>query len=97
MAKNNPYSLMSGKAPMQVIPRSVLTEEVCSMFMSEQPSQQIYMITGVSLLNFLYETPQTILHSKRNDGCKASFHVFFVIHIILFLLKPILQVYANNV
>ena len=47
MAKNNPYSLMFGKAPMQVIPRSVLTEEVCSMFMSEQPSQQIYMITGV--------------------------------------------------
>lgn len=44
---DNPYSLMFGKEPVQIISRTVQTEEVCNSFKANTPSQQIYMITGV--------------------------------------------------
>ena len=45
--KDNPYSLVFGKEPKQFIARLPQSNEVVSSFMSEEPSQQIYIITGV--------------------------------------------------
>lgn len=43
----NPYTLVFGKEPLQIIDRAAQTNEVVSNFSAEIPSQQIYMITGV--------------------------------------------------
>ncbi len=45
--KENPYSLMFGKAPGQMISRMALSEEIYDSFLSENPSVMIYMLTGV--------------------------------------------------
>lgn len=45
--KDNPYSLLFGKEPNQMISRKVQTASVISSFVEEKPSQQIYMITGI--------------------------------------------------
>ena len=47
MVKNNPYTLVFGKQPVQSIPRPVETSEVMESFLNEPATQQIYMITGV--------------------------------------------------
>ncbi len=46
-SKNNPYSLIFGKEPKQVISRSMLKAEVVEVFCEEEPSQQVFMLTGV--------------------------------------------------
>lgn len=45
--KNNPYSLVFGKEPNQLISRAVPSTEVITAFTSDTPSQQIYIITGI--------------------------------------------------
>ena len=44
---NNPYSLMFGTEPTQSIPRIAQSVSIVDDFMSDNPSQQVYMITGV--------------------------------------------------
>ncbi|MBO6205846.1 MAG: ATP-binding protein [Lachnospiraceae bacterium] len=46
-SKNNPYSLIFGKEPKQLISRSMVMAEVVEVFCEEEPSQQVFMITGV--------------------------------------------------
>ncbi|MCR5475533.1 MAG: ATP-binding protein [Lachnospiraceae bacterium] len=43
----NPYNLIFGKEPVQLIPRNVQKNEVINSFLSEPCEQQIYMITGI--------------------------------------------------
>lgn len=45
--KNNPYSMVFGKEPAQFINRFAQTDEITDHFLSDPPTQQIYMITGV--------------------------------------------------
>ncbi|MBO4908824.1 MAG: ATP-binding protein [Lachnospiraceae bacterium] len=45
--KNNPFSLTFGKEPSQMISRIAQTGEIIDNFTSDNPGQQIYMITGV--------------------------------------------------
>lgn len=45
--KQNPYTLVFGKEPLQTISRPVQREEVLQAFSADIPSQQIFMITGV--------------------------------------------------
>ena len=44
---NNPYSMMFGKEPTQLISRTTQLQQVIESFFSTPSSQQIYMITGV--------------------------------------------------
>lgn len=43
----NPYTLLFGKEPTELISRSQQEEEIVANFTQENPSEQIYMITGV--------------------------------------------------
>ncbi len=43
----NPYNLVFGKEPIQVISRASQMSEILDSFAEEPPMQQIYMITGV--------------------------------------------------
>lgn len=43
----NPYSLTFGKEPSEIVPRISQTQTVLRTFTSEQPSQQVYIATGV--------------------------------------------------
>ncbi len=43
----NPYTLLFGKEPTELISRSQQEEEIIANFTQENPSEQIYMITGV--------------------------------------------------
>ena len=45
--QNNPYSLLFGKEPKQMISRMSDLAVVTESFTAEEPTQQIYMITGV--------------------------------------------------
>ena len=45
--QQNPYSLLFGKEPGQIISRLQDINTVINSFCAEEPSQQIYMITGV--------------------------------------------------
>ncbi|MBQ9360849.1 MAG: AAA family ATPase [Lachnospiraceae bacterium] len=45
--KNNPYTLVFGKEPLEVIPRLTEKNELIEAFLNDPPNQQIYMITGV--------------------------------------------------
>ena len=45
--KKNPYTKMFGKEPELTVPRVVQSDEIIQTFMEDQPSSQIYMITGV--------------------------------------------------
>ena len=47
MKQNNPFNLVFGKEPRQMISRFVPTDEVINTFTDAEPSQQVYMITGV--------------------------------------------------
>ncbi len=44
---NNPYNLIFGKEPFQVIPRNTQKNEIIYSFLSEPCEQQVYMITGI--------------------------------------------------
>lgn len=44
---SNPFTLSFGKKPIQYISRIVQTNQILENFKDEQPSTQIYMITGV--------------------------------------------------
>lgn len=44
---SNPYSLIFGQEPSQIIPRITDTTKVISAFSAEKPSQNIFMITGI--------------------------------------------------
>ena len=43
----NPYSLVFGKAPAQMISRAAQSAQIIDTFCSEEPVQQLYMITGI--------------------------------------------------
>lgn len=45
--KNNPYTLVFGKRPLESIPRPVEINEVLDAFLNDPPNQQIFMITGI--------------------------------------------------
>lgn len=45
--QNNPFTLMFGKEPLQMITRLSQMNEIINSFSSDSPTQQIYMITGV--------------------------------------------------
>ena len=47
MDKKNPYTLYFGKEPELMIPRLEETNLIMDTFLSEEPSQLVYMITGV--------------------------------------------------
>ena len=47
MKPNNPYSLSFGKLPSEIIPRTTQTQDVLEAFLADNPSQQIFMISGV--------------------------------------------------
>lgn len=44
---NNPFTLSFGKKPLQYISRISQTNEIIENFSAEEPSNQIYMLTGV--------------------------------------------------
>ena len=44
---NNPFTFDFGKKPLQFISRISQTNEILENFNAENPSRQIYMITGV--------------------------------------------------
>lgn len=44
---NNPYSLTFGKLPSELIRRTEQSDTVINAFLSEAPSQQVFMITGI--------------------------------------------------
>ncbi len=43
----NPYTLAFGTEPTELIPRTVANSEVIDAFSAKQPSQPLYMVTGV--------------------------------------------------
>lgn len=45
--RDNPYSLLFGREPQQVISRNMDIEMVITAFEGKHPTQQVYMITGV--------------------------------------------------
>ena len=45
--KNNPFSLMFGKEPLERIERYAQQNELLGAFTEEHPQQMIYMIAGV--------------------------------------------------
>ena len=45
--KKNPYTLVFGKEPSQLISRISQERDVIENFTSDDPSWQLYMITGV--------------------------------------------------
>ena len=45
---SNPFTLSFGKKPSEFISRITQTNQVLKDFNSEDPSSQVYMITGVS-------------------------------------------------
>lgn len=45
--QRNPYTLVFGREPLQVIPRATIASEVIETFYEEPPSQQVYLITGI--------------------------------------------------
>jgi hypothetical protein len=45
--KNNPYSLMFGTEPSQVIPRTTVITEIVETFGADNPSQMVYLVCGV--------------------------------------------------
>lgn len=47
MVRMNPYTLMFGKEPLQMISRITETDEIYRNFLAEVSPQQVYMITGV--------------------------------------------------
>ena len=46
-AGQNPYTLVFGKEPAQMISRHMQTSEIIDTFTSESPGQQVFIITGV--------------------------------------------------
>lgn len=44
---NNPFTLSFGKKPLQYVSRISQTQEIIESFCSSEPSNQIYMLTGV--------------------------------------------------
>ena len=44
---NNPFTLSFGKKPIQYVSRIAQTSQIVENFISEYPSNQVYMITGV--------------------------------------------------
>ena len=44
---SNPYTLVFGRLPLQLIPRISVVTEIIDMFCDEQPSQQVYLLSGV--------------------------------------------------
>ena len=44
---NNPFSIMFGKEPSQMISRITQSDLIINSFARENPSTQIFMITGV--------------------------------------------------
>ena len=45
--KQNPFSIIFGRIPGQLVSRTAQMEEVVSSFRAEEPSSMVYMITGV--------------------------------------------------
>lgn len=45
--RSNPYTIIFGKEPGQMIDRPVQTEQIIDDFMADEPSSQAYIITGV--------------------------------------------------
>lgn len=46
-ANRNPYMLVFGREPLQLIPRVSAVTEIVDTFLGEPPSQQIYLLSGV--------------------------------------------------
>ena len=47
MRKNNPYTIMFGREPSQMVSRITQRDEIINTFTSDVPSSQIFFITGV--------------------------------------------------
>lgn len=47
MTGKNPYTITFGKLPIQYISRLAQTDEIISSFTAEEPSKQVYIITGI--------------------------------------------------
>lgn len=65
---NNPYNLVFGKEPSQVISRAAQMSEILESFLEEHPSQQIYMITGIRGCGKTVFMTETARELMQNDG-----------------------------
>ena len=45
--QNNPFSIIFGKEPGQIIARDQIKEDIISDFTAQQPSMQVILLTGV--------------------------------------------------
>ena len=78
MQHNNPFCLIFGKKPKQMIARYAPTDEIVSAFCAEEPPQQVYMITGVrgsgktvfmtSIANTLNERDEWVVIELNSSG-----------------------------
>ena len=64
---NNPYSLVFGKAPSELISRVAQFDEVINAFSSVKPSQQVYMITGIRGSGKTVFMTEIASHLKKNS------------------------------
>ncbi len=66
--KNNPFNLTFGKEPAQMISRLTQTDEIMDSFMSDNPMQQIYMITGVRGSGKTVFMTSILKHLQKDDS-----------------------------
>ena len=65
---DNPYTTLFGKVPTQIIPRAQQTALVTNTFAASNPSQQVYVVTGVRGAGktvFMTDACQTLAQDNR--------------------------------
>lgn len=65
---DNPYTILFGKVPAQIIPRSQQTVLVTNSFSAQEPSQQVYVITGVRGTGktvFMTDVARSLAHDSK--------------------------------
>ena len=66
---SNPYSLIFGKEPAQLISRSAQSVSVTEAFCADNPAFQIFMITGVRGCGKTVFRNISVLSIGRDSGC----------------------------
>lgn len=64
----NPYTLSFGKIPQQYIPRPAQTEQIINTFEMNEPSVQVYMVTGVRGAGKTVALTEVSEHFSKTDG-----------------------------
>ena len=68
--EKNPYTLVFGKEPTQIISRAFQATEIIDKFCNESPTQQVFMITGVRGTGktvFMTEISKKIKQKRENS------------------------------